>query len=214
MVLLFPSVLASLLLLAGCDSSSTQEDTPCDIEIEWVKPYRAYPGDRVTLSARPLTDPYDTAVYIGSHRATVLEIDTTGCSRCESCLDDEGCDVCEDCDTCDPYCDHCLEMLSFEVPEADPGETVVQFFNRHGESDSHLFYVRGDTTEDTGDTGTTDTGDTADTGTPDTGPDTGETGDTGDTGAGHGPDTGDSGETGDTGTLPVETGDTATTDTG
>jgi hypothetical protein len=119
----------------GCDTSESFSPSPCDVSLRSLEPGQAWVGDRVDLTGRPFTSAYDTAVYVGSERATILSIAREGCEACDDCLDDEGCSGCDDCDACDPLCDQCIETVAFVVPQVEAGPAAVQLFNRHGESD-------------------------------------------------------------------------------
>jgi hypothetical protein len=176
---------------AGCDTSSTSSNSPCDVSLHALTPAEAWVGDRVDLTGRPFTSAYDTAVYVGSARATILELGREGCEACDTCLDEQNCSGCDDCDACDPLCADCVETVSFLVPDQEPGVSSVQLFNRHGESDALELEILGepedtapqdtapqDTDDDTAppddSDGDTD-GDTADSANPDTdAPDSGD----------------------------------------
>jgi len=167
-------LLAALLggtLTVGCDTSSSFTPSPCDVTLETVEPSEGLVGAQVTATGRPFTDAYDTAVYVGTARATITELNREGCDECDDCLTDQVCTGCDDCDACDVICGACVESVSFVVPDESVGSTVVRLFNRHGESNGLPFEVLAPPV----DTGPTDTGPT-DTGPTDTGPaDTGDT---------------------------------------
>ena len=183
----YSSMLAFLpitaLLLAGCTTDITVLASRCDVALDSVEPAQAWPGESVVVTGAPFTTSFDTAVYVGGERATVVSLDRDDCAACDDCRTDNGCNSCSDCDECDAICKtDCVETATIVVPGAAPGSTTVSLFNSHGESQAIPFTVLGesDTGTDTGDTAS-DTGDTApDTG--DTAPDTGDTAaDTGDT---------------------------------
>ncbi len=136
LALLFP------VFLPACSYSETTTIASCDVTIGGIKPQEAYTGDSAVLSGRLFTDAYDTAVYVGTHRATVLEVNRYECGECDDCLDENSCNPCDDCDTCDPYCKACVELVFFDVPYMNSGETTVRLFNRHGESNWLDFIVR------------------------------------------------------------------------
>ncbi len=129
-------------------------------------------------SGRPFTSAYDTAIYVGDARATIIELERAGCEECDECLTEQSCTGCDDCDPCDLLCTECLETVRFVVPQVDPGATVVRLYNRHGESNALPLEVLAPPTDTGADTGPTDTGsgdsdptDTqGDTGPDDTGP--------------------------------------------
>ncbi len=194
------TVLTAGALLFGCDSTSTSSLSPCDVSLRAIEPTQAMVGDQVTASGGPMTDAYDTAVYVGTARATLSSVTRDGCDACDDCLTDQACTGCDDCDSCDLLCADCLEQVAFTVPAGVAGSTVVTLFNRHGQSNALPFEVlvppQDTAPQDTGpsdtdpiDTGADDTGasDTAEddtssteTGSPDTAtPDTGVVPDTG-----------------------------------
>ena len=165
--------LLALTLTCGCSDSTSSSNVRCDVTIRAIKPGTAEVGERVVLWGSPLTTPYDTAIYVGSTRATIADITRSSCAACDTCMDDEGCNLCGDCDACDLICQECHETVDFWIPEVDPGTWSVQLFNRHGESDAQSFRVLQAPATDTGghDSGLTDTG-PADTASPETGLDT------------------------------------------
>ena len=148
------------LALVGCDTEETESTTSCVVALESVEPSAATAGETATLTGQPFTTVYDSAVYVGSERATVMDLDRTGCEACDECRDDEPCSACGDCDTCDTICTECVETLTFTVPQAASGPTTVQLFNAYGSTSSLAFEVLPtDTGGDSFDTGENDTGD-------------------------------------------------------
>ena len=192
--------LVVLAALAACDTSSSFSPSPCDVTLHQLKPSSGMVGAEVIAQGRPFTSAYDTAVYVGSARATVTAVERERCDPCDECLEEQACTGCDDCDDCDLLCTQCFETVTFEVPELDAGSTVVTLFNRHGHSNALPFELLAPPS-DTGpsDTGPTDTGPT-DTGSSDTGPTDTGSGDTGPTDTGPG----DSGPD-DSATAPTDT---------
>lgn len=174
----------------GCDSADSFSPSPCDVSLSELAPQEASVGDEVTATGRPFTTAYDTAVYVGTERATITAVGREGCEPCDECLYEEVCTGCDDCDACDLLCSSCEETITFLVPTLAPGSAMVRLFNRHGESNGLPLTVLGPGG---------DTGDTGDTG------ETGETGDTGDTGDTAPVETGDT-AAGDTGDSAVDSG--------
>jgi hypothetical protein len=194
------SLLAPVALAAACDSASSFSPSPCDVSLHQLKPSVAQVGEEIIAQGGPLTSTYDTAVYVGSERATITSLDRQRCDPCDECLAEEACTGCDDCDPCDLLCSQCFETVTFVVPQHEAGSTVVTLFNRHGQSNALPLEL---VTEPV-DTGPTDTG-PDDTGPTDTGPD-----DTGPTDTGPG-DTGPA-DTGPADTAPPDP-DTGPTDT-
>ncbi len=138
------------LVASGCDTTETFVASPCDVTLTKIKPESVWAGDRASVLGRPFTSAYDTAVYVGSSRATVTEVLRVHCQACDDCIDSEGCTGCDDCDSCDPICSDCWESVTFEVPELlSSGETSVRIYNRHGESNSLPLLIRA-TSSDSG----------------------------------------------------------------
>lgn len=149
--------------LAGCQGALTYLAVKCDITTTSVDPSAAYVGDQVRVSATPLTSSFDTAVYVGGDRALLVDLVRENCEVCDECKSDNDCNECGDCDDCDAACaDTCDEYVLFEVPAREPGPTVVQIYNAHGESQTIEFEVLAapDTGGDSGssDSGSTDSG--------------------------------------------------------
>ncbi|GEM_PF-949060 len=202
-----PSLLA--LALWSCTDSTITTEQRCEVTLTELVPDSGSVGDAIALTADPLTDTFDTALYVGGVRAEVSSVTREGCDDCDDCVEEAACNVCGDCDACDLLCEQeCLEIVTFVVPEVGAGSTTVQLFNNHGGSTILPFTVLG--TGDTGDTGSGDSGDSGDTG-PGTSPtDTADTGttDSGDTDPIH------TGDTAPADTGSIDTGDTATGDSG
>jgi len=155
------SVICLPLTLAffGCDTDDTESSTPCVVALESVEPGAATAGETATLTGRPFTTVYDSAVYVGSQRATVMDLDRTDCEACDACRDDEQCSACGDCDDCDTICTECIETLTFTVPQAESGLTTIQLFNAYGNTAPLDFEVLSiDTGTPPSDTGENDTG--------------------------------------------------------
>ncbi|MFH1467895.1 MAG: hypothetical protein ABIO70_26150 [Pseudomonadota bacterium] len=190
--------LSLALPLAACSTTDSTSSAPCDVTLAAVSPSEGLPGAQVAVTGRPFTTPYDTALYVGTARATVLGVTREGCEAWDECLEAEDCSGCDDCDPCDALYPGCVEAVDFTVPDVEAGQVTVRIFNRHGESDGLPFEVLAPPS----DTGTQDTG-TQDTGPIDSGPDDTSAADTA-----H-PDTslpdGDSGETTDTDTAQPDT---------
>ncbi len=183
------SALLALALLAGCDSSDSFTPSPCDVSLHQLKPSAALVGEELTASGRPFTSAYDTAVYVGTARATVLSVDRYRCEPCDDCLEEQGCTGCDDCDSCDWICSNCMETVRFAVPEVAPGELDVKLFNRHGESNPLPVLIEApeadtaepDTASDSQPTDSASDDTASDTGVGDSDPDSG--GQPADTGA-------------------------------
>ncbi|NOY27032.1 MAG: hypothetical protein GXP62_14270, partial [Oligoflexia bacterium] len=106
----------------------------CDLSLGSPTPSLSLPGDTVSLPATPLTSTWDTAVIVGGHRATVIDVVRDGCDPCDSCRADYGCSVCGDCDACDLECDtDCIETVEFQVPSTlSAGTWDTWVYNVHG----------------------------------------------------------------------------------
>ena len=96
-----------------------------------------------TVVGHPLTEAWDTALYVGSVRATLTSIERAGCDAWDGCVSSSGCNPCDDCDACDPSRTECRESATFVIPETTPGPASVILFNRHGESNALPFTVDG-----------------------------------------------------------------------
>lgn len=197
------ALLMAGVLLIGCETTESFAPSPCDVSLEALEPKQALAGQQVSATGGPFTSAYDTAVYVGSARATLTGLTRDGCDACDDCLLDQDCTGCDDCDACDPLCSECLESVAFVVPATQAGETVVRLLNRHGESNALPFEVLASP----GDTGQQDTGqpdsDPTDSGAGDTGPvDTGP-GDSAPTHTGSTEDTVETADPSDTDSAPV-----------
>lgn len=196
-----------LWLAVGCRTPTVDFFESCELDVV-LDPASGAPGEVVTATGSPLTQPYDTLVSVGGVDAEVLEVAREPeCEECDTCKLDAGCLVCGTClgtsldpdrrlecfgDPFDPqstgYCGRCVETLTFVVPASAPrGLTTVVVLNRNGSSAPLEFRVGG--TESTGDT----SAETADTSTP--------------------TDTSAPSDTSDTAPLTTATADTAPVDT-
>ncbi len=150
-----------LTVLLGCTTSTTASLPICDVALTIAEPSAGVEGDAVVLTGGPLTDTWDTAVYFGTTRALVSEVNRDSCGDCDTCRETNGCSACGDCDSCDALCNaDCVETATVTVPALSSGAVDILMYNSYGVSTSLPFTV--DTPADTGDTSTADTGDTAD----------------------------------------------------
>jgi hypothetical protein len=156
----------SLIGLAGCNTPTEVLAQRCDVYINDIQPQPVAAGESVQLTGRPFTSVYDSAVYVGSERATVLDVDRSSCAACDTCRGQSGCTECGDCDACDRICaTTCIESITFEVPGIASGDYGLQLFNAHGQTKVLDFSIES-TGFEASDTSATDTGaiDTADSG--------------------------------------------------
>lgn len=175
-------MISLLTVLLGCTTTTSISLPVCDVELTIAQPEVGVAGDSVVLTGSPLTDTWDTAVYFGSARALVTDIDRDTCGDCDACRETNGCTACGDCDSCDVLCSSdCIETATVEVPAQTSGVVEVLLYNAYGASTPLAFTV--DAPEDTGDTSTEDTGDSgngtdsgADSGATDTADSTADSG--------------------------------------
>ena len=156
----------SLVGLVGCNTPTEMIALRCDVYVEDIQPQPVAAGEAVRLTGSPFTSVYDSAVYVGSERATVLDVDRSSCGACDACRAQSGCTECGDCDVCDRLCaTTCTESVTFEVPAVSAGDYGLQLFNAHGQTKVLDFSVES-TGFEASDTSSTDTGpvDTADSG--------------------------------------------------
>lgn len=144
-----------LLLMAGCEVSTTAEFPTCQVDLVALSPAAASVGQEVTLTATPLTVQWDTAIRVGGIDATPGTVYREGCETCDTCRETEACSVCDaDCDACDAECQaDCVETTSFVVPELPPGLVSVELYNAHGHSQRLSLEILAPEPVDTGDTG-------------------------------------------------------------
>ena len=150
--MIFPLLLA---LFAGCDTVADNDFATCSVTVA-ISPFEAQPGSEVSLVGWPITEPYDSAVYLNGTRATVLSTTPSAVVTCQECRTENECSMCSECFACASACEG---TLVFEVPELAAGPTTVVLGNRWGQSRALAFTVL-EPTGDTGDTGDTDSGDT------------------------------------------------------
>ena len=164
--------------LLGCTTTTSVSLPVCEVTLTAAEPVSGAAGDAIVLTGGPLTDTWDTAVYFGTTRALVTEVDRSTCGDCDACRQTNGCTACGDCDTCDVLCSSdCVETATVEIPAIEAGAVEVLMYNGYGVSERLAFTVEGaaDTGDTSGgdtagaDTGGTDTADTSDTAQADTG---------------------------------------------
>lgn len=185
----FIALSALSLSLTACTSDTIRFSKGCHVALSSLTPSQAYPAEQVTIQGAPFTTAYDTAVYLDTERAEVVDVLRQECEACESCFTANNCLLCSDCDECDLDCSTCVETVVFSVPNLSPRDYEVRLWNRHGQSNALTLQIQGNDTglDDTSDKDTADSGkDTADSGkdTADSGKDTADTstGDSGDSG--------------------------------
>jgi hypothetical protein len=156
-----------LLVLAACDATSVTLSQNCDVRIATLNPSTSQPGEIVAAEGGPMTQVWDTAVYVDGARAEVVGLERQGCEACDACKEENQCKACDDCDDCDALCDaDCTEVVQFVAPDNEEGTVQVSLFNGHGQSNSVplLMTSNSDTGLDSGDTSDTDTASPVDSG--------------------------------------------------
>lgn len=155
-----------LLLVVGCGSTPVVLSKNCDVRLSAVAPDTAVPGQTVTATGGPMTEIWDSAVYVDSMRAELVAVERLGCEECDSCKTQNKCRDCDECEECDAICDQdCVESIQFVTPEVT-GTVQVSLYNGHGQSNGLPLEVLGsaDTGNDSGRSGDTDSGTPVDTG--------------------------------------------------
>ncbi|HCH63265.1 MAG: hypothetical protein CL927_17810 [Deltaproteobacteria bacterium] len=157
-------MLLGMLGFIGCNQPTEVIALRCDVTITDIQPQPSAVGESAQLFGGPFTSVYDSAVYVGESRATVLEVDRSSCIECDVCRARSGCTECSDCDVCDRLCaTTCTESVLFEVPDVSAGDYGLQLFNAHGQSKVMSFAVESSGFEATdtsaGDSGDADTAD-------------------------------------------------------
>lgn len=151
-------------MLFGCSTTSTQLAQNCDVRLLELDPSEASIGDTVTATGRPMTSVWDTAVFVGSDRASLVDVNRLDCEACDECREAENCDACSDCAPCLTECtETCVEQVSFVVPNISESSSTVSMYNGHGQSNLLPISLVSTT-----DTGTPDSGTPSDTSAPDT----------------------------------------------
>jgi predicted metal-dependent enzyme (double-stranded beta helix superfamily) len=129
-----------ILFLAGCSTTSVDLAKDCDVRLASLTPASGSPGETITAVVHPVTTVWDTAVYMGSNRAEVVDVDRTGCEECDQCKKENECNECEDCDACDVTCNTgCTETVSFTAVTAGSGNLEVSIYNGYGQSNTQSF---------------------------------------------------------------------------
>ena len=124
-----------LLLLLSCETSSVVYTPMCGLEQPRATATTVQPGELVTLTTRPLTTLWDTAITFGDQRLTPLSLERSECSSCDVCIDESGCATCgEVCESCVELCSLCIETVSIEIPYVSSGTWPLQVVNHHGRS--------------------------------------------------------------------------------
>jgi hypothetical protein len=180
-------------MLLGCSTTSTQLAQNCDVRLLEIDPANVGIGDTVTASGHPMTSVWDTAVFVGDDRASLIDVNRLDCEACDECREAESCDACSDCAPCLIECtETCVEQVVFVVPDTSEGVSSVSMYNGHGQS--NLLPI---TIAQSADTGTPDSGLSSDTSSTDTSESTEDTVDSG---------TSESTDTAESDTLPLDTG--------
>ena len=133
------------LSLFGCDQNRDPTFEQCELEAE-LTPAAAVVGEAVVAEGRQFTTVLDTVVTVGGASAMVVAVERTDCDTCDSCRADSrsNCTLCGTCEACEEACATCVEALTFEVPEQEPGSAPVQITNGYGASFPIAFEVLAD----------------------------------------------------------------------
>lgn len=140
-----------LLLAIACEDTTVDTVPTCPLGEPTMSVSSAAPGDEVRLTLSPLTEAWDTAITVGSARATVKSLERDNCDDCDDCRDSGGCTACSECTACETTCGECLESVTFVVPDLAAGTWPVTVINSHGTSVPVSLVV---TAKKSGDTGT------------------------------------------------------------
>jgi len=148
-------------VLSSCDTTPVSISQNCDVRLIDVAPESARPGDVIAAQGGPMTQVWDSAVYVDGTRAELVDIQRVGCETCDTCKAENSCEACDDCDACDDICaTECSESIQFVTPELESGTVQISMYNGHGQSNSIPLYLVSDT--DTGiDSGTSSPLDTS-----------------------------------------------------
>ncbi len=153
-----------LTMLFGCSTTTTQLAQNCDVRLLELAPDEADVGTTVTASGHPMTSVWDTAVFVGDDRASLVEVTRQDCDACDECREVESCDPCSDCAPCISECtETCTEQVVFVIPDTTNGKSSVSMYNGHGQS--NLLPI---TITQPADTGSIDSGISTDTSATDT----------------------------------------------
>ena len=121
--------------LFACDSSEIVVSDKCTVEIEQISPTPLIAGQQATMTAKPMSEPWDSRISIGQSSVLAASLERIGCEECDSCRARYNCLDCFDCDSCDVLCqDTCSEQLTFQVPNALEGDFQLYLVNRFGQS--------------------------------------------------------------------------------
>jgi len=141
------------MVLGGCGVVQVDIFEQCTIDAV-LEPSAAFAGETIVATGDPFSQPYDTLITVGGERAEISAIDRSQCTRCDTCRAENGCGGCKS------ACADCVETVTFELPEVDPGPTTVRLYNAFGGTEAIPFTVLGG---DTGAAHTADTGQSSDT---------------------------------------------------
>ena len=121
--------------LFGCDESTANVDARCEIEV--VPPEASWQrGETVSVQAYPLSEPFDTTVFINDSSIDIIEIDSSQCSECSDCRESALCTTCGFCEVCATECLDCVDELTFTVPASLPSapDYLLSIVNGYGTS--------------------------------------------------------------------------------
>ena len=86
------------------------------------------------IYASPLSTDWDTTVFLDGESVPVISVQRLGCSSCENCRLENGCDSCGDCENCIMNCDPtvCVESISIQTPILSSSTVSLQIINQYG----------------------------------------------------------------------------------
>ncbi len=151
----------SLFLVLACTVADSSTVLHCDLTGPLLEPAEAEPGVSVRAVSRPMTEVWDTSVYVGGTPAAVTAVERVECDACDTCREEAECNVCDSCTDCAADCAPCVESATFTVPQLAPGPHAVVLTNLHASASAVVLTVTAADTGDSGDSGDTDSGDTA-----------------------------------------------------
>ena len=134
----------TLLFSLACTTEELEELNDCGVELIEVPMLQSDTESKIYAS--PLSTDWDTSVFINGDSVPVLSVQRLGCSSCEICRLENGCDSCGDCESCRMSCDPtvCIESVSVQLPSLSETTATLQIINQYGHTPVTVVDVSAD----------------------------------------------------------------------
>ena len=127
--------------ILACDTTDVITLNRCELTVYETTPSVAIAGERLQISAYPLTEEWDTSITFNDQPAPVLSVQKQECSECEDCRSANACTTCSYCEACSLECSTCDHLLETTVPDLPSSQAEILIHNAQGSSNPYFLEI-------------------------------------------------------------------------